>query len=211
MNFFLLFWLSISFLVPFTLKNDGSIITTEVIDRDAGYEHFRFTVHATDTGSPPHNTSQEVGIIVNDINDNPPRFTMDTYQHMVSAHFPGSTIVATPFAFDDVDKTDSIYQYKLHGKNPGYFYINDQTGVIRTTNLARNLKAGLMEFTIIAQDMYNKSLTAEAKLIVRVMEKAPQKIFCCRVPCWYKLLLNLNKSSATTMTVIITHFYEVIY
>ncbi|CAI9734033.1 protocadherin Fat 4-like [Octopus vulgaris] len=169
--------------VPFTLKSDGSIITTEVIDRDAGYEHFRFTVHATDTGSPPHNTSQEVGIIVNDINDNPPHFTMETYQHMVSTHFPGSTIVATPFAFDDVDKTDSVYQYKLHGKNPGYFYINDQTGVVRTTNLARNLKAGMMEFTIVAQDMYNKSLTAEAKLIVRVMKKAPQKKFCCRVPC----------------------------
>uniref|UniRef100_A0A0L8GQ41 Cadherin domain-containing protein n=1 Tax=Octopus bimaculoides TaxID=37653 RepID=A0A0L8GQ41_OCTBM len=164
--------------VPFTLKNDGSIITTKVIDRDAGYEHFRFTVHATDTGSPPHNTSQEVGIIVNDINDNPPHFTMETYQHMVSTNFPGSTIVATPFAFDDVDKTDSVYQYKLHGKNPGYFYINDQTGVVRTTNLARNLKAGMMEFTIVAQDMYNKSLTAEAKLIVRVMKK-----FCCRVPC----------------------------
>ncbi|GAB1604982.1 protocadherin Fat 4-like, partial [Argonauta hians] len=169
--------------VPFMLKNDGSILTTEVIDRDSGYEHFRFGVHATDSGNPPLHTRQEVGIIVNDVNDNPPRFTMDTYQHMVSTNFPASTIVATPFAFDDVDKTDSVYQYKLLGQNPGYFYINDQTGVIRTTDQAKSLKAGQMEYTIFAQDMYNKSLTAEAKLIVEVMQRPTGKKFCCKVPC----------------------------
>ena len=174
-----------SFTVPFAIKNDGSLVTTKRIDRDAGYEYFRFTVHATDTGAPPHNTSQEVGIIVDDINDNPPHFTMDTYQHMVASNFPASTIIATPFAFDDVDKTDSVYQYSLLGGTPGYFYIDQQTGVIRTTDLARSLKSGKLEFKVVAQDLYNKTLTAEAKLNIQIIQtKQGRKSTCCRVPCW---------------------------
>lgn len=170
--------------VPFAIKNDGSIITTQRIDRDAGYEYFRFTVHATDNGTPSHNTSQEVGIIVDDINDNPPHFTMDTYQHMVSSNFPASTIIATPFAFDDVDKIDSVYQYSLLGGTPGYFYIDQQTGIIRTTDLARSLKSGKLEFKVVAQDLYNKTLTAEAKLNIQIMQtKQGRKSTCCRVPC----------------------------
>lgn len=170
--------------VPFAIKNDGSIITTKRIDRDAGYEYFRFTVHATDSGAPPHNTSQEVGIIVDDINDNPPHFTMDTYQHMISSSFPASTIIATPFAFDDVDKTDSVYQYRLVGGTPGYFIIDQQTGVIRTTDRARSLKPGKMEFKVVANDFYSKTLKAEAKLNIQVIQsKQGRKVGCCRVPC----------------------------
>lgn len=171
------------FPVPFSVDNDGNIRTTARIDRDAGYFYFLFNVRATDTGSPPFNTSQEIGVIMEDINDNPPEFTLRKYRHMVYDLFPPHTVVATPFAHDSRDTTTSIYHYEMTGGKPGYFFIDRETGEVKTTRNVERLGKETITYTVKATDLYNRALTATATLEIQILDSFSNASCCCVVPC----------------------------
>ena len=105
--------------MPFSIDSKtGVIVTTARLDCDGGApRYFTFSVMARDHGDPPKTTTAYVGVIVDDINDNPPQFTQDVYEHSVSDVFPPHTIVATPFAFDDIDSSQTIYHYEMKGNS----------------------------------------------------------------------------------------------
>ncbi|XP_067676182.1 cadherin-related tumor suppressor-like [Haliotis asinina] len=156
--------------VPFKVEADGSITCSERIDRDHGPKYYTFKVRATDNGTPPFNVTRDISVIVDDINDNPPKFPLPKYKHMVSDIFPPRTVVATPFAFDNVDETDSVYHYTMKGDNLGYFHINEKTGVVVTTDMASTLDPQTITYQIEAVDLYNKSLKAVTELEIQVIE-----------------------------------------
>lgn len=138
---------------------------------------------AKDHGSPPKESEAFVGVILEDINDNPPKFTQKVYHHTIVDFFPPWTIVATPFAFDDVDSSNSIYHYAMEDSNSGiYLYIDPDSGLVRTTDKLKQLNATQVEYTIVATDVFNPKLTATAKLVVDIYHSSPKEC-CCIVPC----------------------------
>ncbi|XP_041350814.1 protocadherin Fat 4-like [Gigantopelta aegis] len=159
--------------VPFEVQPTGSIVTTGKIDRDSkttGKRYFNFKVCATDKGTPPFNVTRDISVIIEDVNDNPPTFTMRKYEHMISDSFPTRTVIATPFAFDSVDETDSVYEYSIAGGKAGVIHIDKSTGVVITTDKAKTLKPDTLTYTVKAVDKENNQLSAEAKLIIKVIK-----------------------------------------
>ena len=159
--------------VPFEIRPDGSIVTTGEIDRDSttsGKRYFNFKVFASDYGTPPLNVTRDISVIVEDINDNPPTFTMMKYKHMISNDFPPRTVIATPFAFDGKDESDSVYEYSIIGGTPGVIHIDKKTGVVITTDKAKNLKPQTLTYTLRAVDLEKTQLSAEAKLMIQVIK-----------------------------------------
>jgi hypothetical protein len=154
-------------------------------------------VTASDGGQPPLQTTRDVNILIKDINDNGPRFTLDTYSHTVATNFPSHTAVATPFAYDDIDQSNSLYHYSMSGEKMGYFHIDARRGVVMTTNAARSLPPQILTYTLHAVDQQNTALKATATLNIQVMQ--PEEIVtvietlgasnvtcfpcCCLVPC----------------------------
>ena len=119
---------------------------------------------------------------------------------MVSDVFPVGTVVATPFAYDDVDTTPSFYSYKLHlqgvlgsdGRrldlDPSAslpLTIQSVTGqVIVNEDLRRFPDMDRMDFAVEAVDMRDKKLRATARLIVQVAHgPISGEGCCCIVPC----------------------------
>ncbi|XP_046553353.1 protocadherin Fat 4-like [Haliotis rubra] len=165
--------------VPFKVEADGAITCSERIDRDHGPKYYTFKVRATDKGTPPFNVTRDISVIVDDINDNPPKFPLPKYKHMVSDVFPPRTVVATPFAFDNVDERDSVYHYTMKGDNLGYFHINEKTGVVVTTDMASTLDPQTITYQIEAVDLYNKSLKAVTELEIQVIESVTPSNSTC--------------------------------
>ena len=144
---------------------------------------YTFTVKAKDHGSPPYEAEAYIGVILEDINDNPPVFTQKVYHHSVSDLFPPWTTVATPFAFDDVDSSNSIYHYDMQGPDAGmYLFMDPDTGVVRTTDKLKQTNATQVEYNLVATDVFNPSLVAKSKLVVD-MYHTQIKACCCIVPC----------------------------
>ena len=169
---------------PFVIDSrTGEIRTSAILDFDTGVRAYTFIVVAKDTGDPQKTGQTSVGVILEDINDNPPRFTQEKYHHMVSNMFPAGTEVATPFAYDDVDSANSVYLYSLEGVDAGlYFYIDERSGIVRTTEEFAQISAKRVNFTIHAQDMYNSRLAAKSKLRIDIYHQGGTKC-CCKVPC----------------------------
>ena len=63
--------------VPFAIDSwSGDVTTTSRIDSDAGPGLYTFVVMATDPKNPQNEDKTTVGVIIQDVNDNPPRSTL---------------------------------------------------------------------------------------------------------------------------------------
>lgn len=128
-----------------------------------------FTVTALDQSIPPRTAKSSVGVIVDDVNDNPPHFTQSQYHHRVADTFPAGTTVATPFAFDMTDSEQAVYEYSLEGHGSGiYFRIDPESGVVTTTEALSNSIAERLRFSVVAVDRSVPSLMALAELVVDI-------------------------------------------
>lgn len=182
--------------VPFTIDSDtGELRSATTLDYDGGGRTYMFTVVARDDGDPQRTSEVVVGVILDDINDNPPRFAQPRYHHRVHTIFPAGTVVATPFAYDDVDTSNSVYRYELLGEGAGeFFYIAEHTGVVRTTARLRDIRRNRVEYKLVARDVYNSRLQAEAALVIDIFKQTNVPSCCCKVPC----SRNASSSNSTT-------------
>ena len=99
----------------------------------------------------------------------PHRFTQYEYRHRVADTFPPGTVVATPFAYDDVDIEQSTYLYGLKGEGAGtIFTIDPKSGIVQTTDALANIDKDTMEFALVAEDIRQRSLVALARLVIDI-------------------------------------------
>ena len=89
----------------------------------------RFTVEATDMGSPALTGSAEVSISVRDLNDNLPEFNQTMYGVSVLETVPVGTVVLTTVASDADSNQNGEVMYTLQD-NTNTFGIDEATGAI---------------------------------------------------------------------------------
>ena len=189
--------------MPFQLDNDWRLSATRPLDADRDENFYYFDVIATDVcrihGMKSKNTTATVAVYVRNINDTPPKFSQSIYIHTAYAGFPIGTVVAAPFAYDDVDPVHSEYTYSMYGWRSGLWYMDPNDGTIRTSERLSYIRDRLMlEYTITAVDTNDATLRAEAVLVMdvipmagrrsnvtRIEEKTPkpEPTCCCKVPC----------------------------
>jgi hypothetical protein len=171
-------------------SSTGNIVTTGRLDCDAGIRAYSFVLKATDNGSPSRVSTTNVGVILVDVNDSPPVFGQSVYHHRVYDGFPVGTTVATPLAYDKMDTINSKYRYRLEGPAAGmYFNIDPNTGVVRTSEMMSTISDKTVEYTVIAEDVFDKRLNATATLRIDIFRGVEgggansNGTCCCIVPC----------------------------
>ena len=156
---------------PFTITDDGTILTTEVLDREKNGS-FTFKVVASDHGNPPKAFEIPVTVIVKDENDNVPVITFPGIDRNNSVTLPHTTLpsstVATIEAYDlDEPENPELLYFIVAGNNAGMFQINERTGDIILKKQMFDGDIKLYTLTILVKDQGHIQHETKATLHVR--------------------------------------------
>nr|XP_006812462.1 PREDICTED: protocadherin Fat 4-like [Saccoglossus kowalevskii] len=114
-------------------KQTGEITVGNELDREAGNTLYNIVAYAVDmTASTPQTRSTQIHVSLLDENDNPPRFDLTSYSVNILEDVNTNTVVTTVTATDADEGIDTQIAYRIVSGNDGKFYINEQTGQIRT-------------------------------------------------------------------------------
>ena len=115
----------------FQITSDtGEILLVKTIDREE-ISVFRLKVLAMDRGSPARNSTADVIINVDDVNDNPPIFNQSFYEVKVSeAQAVGTTLFRVAATDKDIDDNARLRYDITSGNDLDCFEVNPTTGVV---------------------------------------------------------------------------------
>ena len=104
--------------------------TLKVLDREEKAE-FRLKVTATDGGTVPLSTTEELIINVLDVDDNCPVFSPKVYNVTIEENLPRGSIVINVTATDRDSGKNAELQYAIKaGDDQGGFAIDPVTGIV---------------------------------------------------------------------------------
>lgn len=138
-----------------------------VLDREHEATHI-ITITCSDRGTPPLSSVAKLSVIVEDVNDHPPRFNKRSYELRVRENQEAGVYVGSVFATDADEGVNAELRYSL---DPGLveFEINPSNGSIFTAvkNLDRELKDRYI-FSVYAFDMSLSPHTATATVMIYI-------------------------------------------
>lgn len=154
---------------------------------------------AKEIGTGNYTARAKLTVVLNDVNDNPPKFIKDTFQGNVYEHSNISTTVLLVEATDiDREPGSKIKYTKLTGPGSDLFNLDPETGVITVAN-SHSLDGEIfpvITMTVEAADENGKGLTATSTVIVNLVDINDQSpIFEKSV---YEFILNSDRTSFTT-------------
>ncbi|KAL3973507.1 hypothetical protein ACER0C_024714 [Sarotherodon galilaeus] len=106
----------------------GELFTLAVLDRERNVE-FNLVVKATDGGG--RSCQADILLMVQDMNDNPPRFSSSQYEVTVFDNTTVRTPVAVVYAKDPDTGINSEVKYSLLSGDDGYFSLDEFSGILR--------------------------------------------------------------------------------
>ncbi|KAI2804340.1 hypothetical protein BLOT_003322, partial [Blomia tropicalis] len=153
----------------------GEIIVIDTIDCDmpANEKMFKFKVSARDQLSiNEFNTSVNVRIEIEDLNDNSPRFNEESYGLELPESLPTGTALPPFYRVNDIDSglNGKIVHYRIRGNESdiSYFAINDTTGVITLAKPLDYERKTQLEFELLAADGGDEPRWGNAKVTIFV-------------------------------------------
>lgn len=115
-----------------------------------------------------------VRVTVEDINDNPPKFTLPSYSVKIREDVPIWCVVAVVEAIDPDEGSGGEIEYILSDStmdsSEGYFKIDSLSGTVRTIKHLDFEQRQVHTLTIIAKDHGEPSLTSETMLIIEIID-----------------------------------------
>ena len=119
----------------FTFEPSGSVILTEQLDREGAFPSITFDFFILDSGSPQRHTTGRIAIIVQDSNDNSPKFSETEYSFTLSVPVLVNTPLFTVLATDRDEGDFARIRYSITARNDSTtFEINSISGDITVTN-----------------------------------------------------------------------------
>ncbi|CAG09028.1 unnamed protein product [Tetraodon nigroviridis] len=196
-----LYFLSSSSHSSFIIDQDtGSIITAAPLDREK-IASYTFKVCATDS-SPlnPRNSTAEVTISVQDVNDNAPFFIQDPLIVNVSIGSVSSRRVLATMRAEDKDfgANGSVF-YRFANPVKG-FTINSLTGDIQATEKLQSLSQSQRTLIVQAMDQGNPAQSSLGVVIIYLREQIYRGIRFSRTTRDVTLQENALKGTVITQT-----------
>ncbi|XP_047441824.1 protocadherin alpha-8-like [Mugil cephalus] len=158
--------------------NKGDSITPElvlqkVLDREK-QTAIKFTLTATDGGTPAKSGSMTITINVLDVNDNTPVFSQTLYKTSVYENVKIGTSIITLNATDlDAGQNGQIsYSFMEidQGKQTNLFAIDRNTGTVTNTKNIDFEENNAFEIRVQASDGASSPMTSHAKLLIEVLD-----------------------------------------
>uniref|UniRef100_A0A672FMW1 Cadherin domain-containing protein n=1 Tax=Salarias fasciatus TaxID=181472 RepID=A0A672FMW1_SALFA len=166
---------------PFTLTpslkdNMFSLVTKEPLDREKKPQ-YEVTIMAKDAGQPPLTSEKTISVVVSDVNDNKPEFTLNPYTFYVSeANEPGATVFSVK-AFDHDDNDNALISYHIYrdgnveNKITSFLNINSENGDIVALKRFDFETLKTFQFHVVATDSGTPSLSNNVTVNVFILDQ----------------------------------------
>ncbi|KAI1903062.1 hypothetical protein AGOR_G00023320 [Albula goreensis] len=164
--------------VPFRLQEYESFSTILVdgrLDREQ-MDTYNLTIQAVDSGIPPLKSTKSLTVKVTDENDNPPHFTKPHYHEMIlENNTPGAYLLSVSAKDPDLGLNGTV-TYQIVPSQvrdmPVFTYvsINPTSGDIYSQRSFNHELTRTFEFTVLAKDGGNPSLTSNTTVRIVVLD-----------------------------------------
>ncbi|XP_070769951.1 protocadherin alpha-3-like [Enoplosus armatus] len=149
------------------------LVLQKALDREKK-PHMQLKLTAVDGGTPPNSGTSEIGINVQDINDNAPMFSRSLYKVQTFENIPIGTAVYTLNATDADEGMNSEIVYSLRSKDQDHildiFKIDPDTGIISVKGKIDFEERKAFEIRAEARDKGQPPMSAHCKVLVEVID-----------------------------------------
>ena len=158
----------------FTIDPVAGVVRANAVFDYEQTEQIIFSVIAYDLGDPAQSTTASVILSILDTNDEPPKFTKESYKFKVAENQPIGTEIGTVFASDaDSDGNNRIEFAILPSKSAEKFTVDTQTGLVRTKASLDREEPGqlLYHVTVLATNIgVTPPLSGSAMITIEVQD-----------------------------------------
>ncbi|TDH14711.1 hypothetical protein EPR50_G00022900 [Perca flavescens] len=181
-------------------ENTGRIITAAPVDRERTAS-YTFEVCATDSSpANPRNSTAQVTVYIQDVNDNAPFFIQDPLIVNISVSSVSSRQVLATMRAEDKDfgANGSVF-YRFANPVRG-FTINSLTGDIQATEKLQTLTQSQRTLIVQAMDQGNPAQSSLGVVIIYIKEQSYRGIRFSRTARDVSLQENAAKGTVVTQT-----------
>ncbi|XP_063731802.1 protocadherin alpha-8-like isoform X6 [Eleginops maclovinus] len=167
--------------VPFTLSPSSkdtmySLVTKSPLDRER-LSQYVLTIIAKDAGQPPLSSEKTINVVVSDVNDNSPGFSLNPYTfYITEANEPGTSVFSVKaFDRDENDNAQITYHILRDGsegnKLTSFLNINSETGDILALKSFDFETLKTFQFQVVATDSGTPSLSSNVTVHVFILDQ----------------------------------------
>ncbi|XP_040903727.1 protocadherin alpha-8-like [Toxotes jaculatrix] len=167
--------------VPFTLSPSlqekmYSLVTKSPLDRER-QSHYDLTITAKDAGQPHLSSEKTINVIVSDVNDNSPEFSLSPYTFYVTeGNNPGAFVFSVK-AFDRDENENARISYHIlrdgseDNKVTSFLNINSENGDIVALKSFDFETLKTFQFHVVASDSGTPSLSSNVTVNVFILDQ----------------------------------------
>ncbi|XP_068571364.1 protocadherin alpha-3-like [Cebidichthys violaceus] len=167
--------------IPFTVSpslqdNMYSLVTKSPLDREK-QSHYDVTITAKDAGQPPLSSEKTIRVVVSDVNDNKPEFTLSPYTFYVTeANEPGTSVFSVK-AFDRDETDNALISYHIlrdgseDNKVTSFLNMNTESGDILALKIFDFETLKTFQFRVVATDSGTPSLSSNVTVNVFILDQ----------------------------------------
>ncbi|XP_024139802.1 protocadherin alpha-3-like [Oryzias melastigma] len=167
--------------VPFTLspslqENMFAVVSMSQLDREIR-PHYDVTIIAKDSGDPSFTVEKTINVVVSDVNDNFPEFSMAPYTFYISENnIPGASVFSVK-AFDRDDGDNALVSYGIlremnsDNKLSSFLSINSETGEISALKSFDFESVKTFQFHVVATDSGSPPLSSNVTVNVFILDQ----------------------------------------
>ncbi|XP_060904164.1 protocadherin alpha-8-like isoform X16 [Labrus mixtus] len=153
-----------------------SLVTKSPLDREK-QSHYDLTITAKDAGQPPLSSEKTISIVVSDVNDNSPEFSLSPYTFYVAeANEPGTSVFSVK-AFDRDENDNALITYHIlrdgseGNKLSSFLNINSENGDILALKSFDFETVKTFQFQVVATDSGTPSLSSNVTVNVFILDQ----------------------------------------
>ncbi|KAF7228186.1 protocadherin alpha-8-like [Nothobranchius furzeri] len=167
--------------VPFSLSpalkdKSFSLVTKSPLDREK-QSHYDLTITAKDAGQPPLSSEKTIRVVVSDVNDNSPEFTLSPYTFYITEGNNQGASVFSVKASDGDEGDNAVISYHIvrdrdeHSKLTSFLNINSETGDIVALRSFDFETVKTFQFQVVASDSGSPSLSSNVTVNVFILDQ----------------------------------------
>uniref|UniRef100_A0A7N8XUU0 Protocadherin 2 alpha a 15 n=1 Tax=Mastacembelus armatus TaxID=205130 RepID=A0A7N8XUU0_9TELE len=167
--------------VPFDLSPSlqdkmFALVTKSPLDREK-QSHYDLTITAKDAGQPPLSSDKTISVVVSDVNDNSPEFSLSPYTFYVTeGNEPGAAVFSVK-ALDRDENDNARISYHIfrdlsqNHKMSSFLNINSETGDITALKSFDFESVKMFQFQVVATDSGAPSLSSNVTVNVFILDQ----------------------------------------
>ncbi|XP_037398798.1 protocadherin alpha-8-like isoform X8 [Pygocentrus nattereri] len=163
-------------LMPSSQDNIYSLVTTSSLDREAKYE-YDITLVAKDAGQPPLSSMKTITVLVSDVNDNSPEFSLSPYTfYIIENNVPGTSLFSVSASDRDANE-NAVITYEIlresgeEHKYTSFVNINSENGWIYALKSFDFETVKTFQFHVLATDSGTPPLSSNVTVNVFILDQ----------------------------------------